>query len=122
MEDTFDRARSGDVDGLRELLGIGVPVNLTNGRGDTLLMLATYHGHAGAVELLLQAGADTERVNDAGQTPVAAAVFRQRDDLVRMLVGAGADPGHGPKNAWVIAKYFGLEEMTALLRELSEGT
>ena len=122
MEDTFDRARSGDVDGLRELLGIGVPVNLTNGRGDTLLMLAIYHGHAGAVELLLQAGADTERVNDAGQTPVAAAVFRQRDDLVRVLVGAGADPGHGPKNAWVIAEYFGLEEMTALLRELSEGT
>ena len=74
------------------------------------------------LELLLQAGADTERVNDAGQTPVAAAVFRQRDDLVRMLVGAGADPGHGPKNAWVIAEYFGLEEMTALLRELSEGT
>ena len=34
---------------------------------DTLLMLATYHGHAGAVELLLQAGADTERVNDAGR-------------------------------------------------------
>ena len=122
MEETFDRARSGDVTRLGELLTMGVPVNLTNGRGDTLLMLATYHGHAAAVELLLGLGADTARVNDAGQTPVAAAVFRQRDDLVRMLVGAGADPGHGPKNAWVIAEYFGLEEMTALLRELSEGT
>lgn len=122
MEETFDRARSGDVARLGELLAMGVPVNLTNGRGDTLLMLATYHGHAAAVELLLGLGADTARVNDAGQTPVAAAVFRQRGDLVRALVGAGADPGHGPKSAWVIAEYFGLEEMTALLRELSEGT
>ncbi|WP_404375168.1 hypothetical protein [Kytococcus sedentarius] len=54
-------------------------------------------------------------MNDAGQTPVAAAVFRQREDLVRMLLAAGADPHHGPKNAYVIAEAFGLEEMTALL-------
>ena len=67
LEDTFDRARSGDVDGLRELLGIGVPVNLTNGRGDTLLMLATYHGHTAAVELLLGLRADTARGGSGGR-------------------------------------------------------
>lgn len=115
LEDTFERARSGDVAGLVELLDLGVPVNLTNGRGDTLLMLATYHGHAAAVGLLLERGADTDRVNDAGQTPVAAAVFRQREDLVRALLEAGADPAAGPKSAYAIADYFDLPAMAALL-------
>ncbi|WP_374928298.1 ankyrin repeat domain-containing protein [Kytococcus sedentarius] len=119
LESTFTCARAGDVDGLVELLDLGVPVNLTNSRGDTLLMLAVYHGHAAATGLLLERGADTGRINDAGQTPVAAAVFRQREDLVRMLVAAGADPSLGPKNAHVIAEYFGLEAMGRLLRELS---
>jgi ankyrin repeat protein len=42
-------ARSGDADALAAYIDAGVPVNLTNDKGDTLLMLAAYHGHEAAV-------------------------------------------------------------------------
>src|SRR5680860_1334413 len=71
----FDLARAGDRQ-LVELVGAGLPVNLTDPRGNTLLMLAAYHGHAGLVADLAARGADVERINDRGQTPLAAAVFK----------------------------------------------
>src|SRR5699024_9900387 len=45
------------------------PQNLTNDSGDTLLMLAAYHGHADTVRALLTRGADPNRLNDRGQSP-----------------------------------------------------
>ena len=42
-------ARGGDAALLGEALGAGLPPDLRNDRGDTLLMLASYHGQADAV-------------------------------------------------------------------------
>ena len=92
-----------------------LPVNLTNGAGDTLLILAAYHVHPVTVRALLDRGADTERVNDRGQTALAAAVFRQSADIVKMLLDAGADPSRGPRSALDVARFFDLPEMLALL-------
>jgi ankyrin repeat protein len=115
LHSTFDRARSGDLAGLVEHLDVGVPVNLTNSAGDTLLILAAYHRHIDVVRELLARGADHARVNDNGQTALAAAVFRQEPALVRVLLDAGADPDLGPRSAVVVATFFDLREMHALL-------
>lgn len=45
----FDSARSGEADILQAVIERGVPSNLRNERGDSLIMLAAYHGHADAV-------------------------------------------------------------------------
>src|SRR4051812_45625323 len=45
-ESIFQLVRSGDVARLIPLLERGVPANLRNDRGDTLLLMASYHGHA----------------------------------------------------------------------------
>lgn len=74
----FDLARSGDAATLTAYLEAGVPANLTNDRGDTLLMLAAYHGHLEAVSALLDHGADPNRPNDKGQTPPRARFSRAR--------------------------------------------
>ena len=55
----------------------GVPVDLTGGSGDSLLILAACHDHPATVRVLLEHGADADRVNDRGQTALGAAVFRQ---------------------------------------------
>jgi ankyrin repeat protein len=111
----FDLAREGDTEQLAAYVDAGVPANLTNDKGDTLLVLAAYRGHADTVVALLQRGADHSRVNDRGQTALAAAVFKQSDATVRALVAAGADPDAGRPSARATAQFFELPAMAALL-------
>jgi uncharacterized protein len=113
--DVMDLARVGARDRLAELIDAGIPVNLTNAAGDTLLILAAYHDHQPVVELLVARGADVNRVNDRGQTAIGAAVFRRSAAVVRALLAAGADPDAGPRSAREVAQHFDLDEMTALL-------
>jgi ankyrin repeat protein len=115
LQDTFDLARDGDLVDLVARLDAGVPVNLTNGAGDTLLILAAYHVHADVVRALLERGADHARVDDKGQTALAAAVFRRDPDIVTDLLDAGADPDLGPRSAVAIATFFDLPEMLDLM-------
>jgi ankyrin repeat protein len=114
----FDLARGGRTEELAEYLDAGVPANLTNDKGDTLLILAAYHGHPDTVATLLAHGADHGRTNDRGQSPLSAAVFRQSAETVRHLLAAGADPDGGQPSARATAAFFELPAMTALLEEL----
>lgn len=110
----FDLARSGDVAALSDYLTAGVPANLTNDSGDTLLMLAAYHGHVATVRALLAAGADPNRVNDRGQTPIAGAVFQGAADVVTALLDGGADPTIGQPSALDAAVMFGKPDLVEL--------
>ena len=111
----FDLARGGRTADLAGYLDAGVPADLTNDKGDTLLILAAYHSHPDTVALLLERGADHGRVNDRGQTALGAAVFRQSVDAVRALLAAGADPDLGGQSARATATFFHLSEMAELL-------
>ncbi|MEU4371662.1 ankyrin repeat domain-containing protein [Micromonospora chersina] len=111
----FDLARSGTTDELAANVDAGLPVNLTNAKGDTLLILAAYHAHPETVGALLARGADPARTNDRGQTALAAAVFRRNAEAVRALLDAGADPEHGDPSAVETARFFDLPEMLTLL-------
>ncbi|MGY1722675.1 ankyrin repeat domain-containing protein [Blastococcus sp. SYSU DS0533] len=111
----FDLARGGHTDELSAYVDAGVPVDLTNDKGDTLLILAAYHGHSGTVAALLERGADHARANDRGQTALAAAVFKQSAGTVQHLLAAGADPDAGGPSARETAAFFDLPAMTALL-------
>lgn len=50
--------------------------------GNTLLMLAAYHGHAETANALLALGADPDRTNDRGQSPLAGSIFKGEDAVV----------------------------------------
>ena len=89
----------------------GVPVNLTDASGNTLLMLAAYHGHAATVTMLAGRGADVDRVNDRGQSPLAGAVFKGEDAVVTALLQAGADPDAGTPTARETAEMFGRPDL-----------
>jgi ankyrin repeat protein len=47
-------------------------------------MLASYHGHAPLVKLLLQHGADPNSLNDRGQSPLAGAVFKGETEVIEV--------------------------------------
>ena len=110
----FDFARQGKEAELTQYVKAGIPANLTNGKGDTLLMLAAYHGHAGTVRMLLENGADANVFNDRGQSPIAGAVFKAHDDVVKVLfegvAGMKADIRAGQPNAVDTARMFKKED------------
>jgi uncharacterized protein len=107
----FDLARQGRTEPLVAYVDAGVPADLTNDRGDSLVMLAAYHGHADTVRALLARGAEADRANDRGQTPLAGAVFKDEPEVIRALLESGADPGAGTPSAIDTARMFGRTEL-----------
>jgi len=110
----FNLARQGDTATLAAYVDAGVPANLCNDKGDTLVMLAAYHGHPQAVSALLERGADPGRPNDRGQTPLAGAVFKGERAVIDALLDGGADPTAGIPSAVETARMFGLDDLVAL--------
>jgi ankyrin repeat protein len=102
----FDLARTGDTPTLLQYISAGIPKNLTNASGDTLLMLASYHGHVETAKMLLDNGADANVLNERGQSPIAGAVFKGYEDVVRVLFEGGADVRVGQPNAVDCARMF----------------
>jgi len=91
-------------------------------KGNTLLILAAYGGHAELVRGLLERRADPNRLNDQGQAAIAGAVFKREDDVVRVLMEAGADPRAGAPNAIAIAQMFKRTDLLDVLgAEVGEG-
>ncbi len=117
LQQVFQWVRAGCADALAPLLAQHLPPNLRNEQGDSLLILAAYHGHGQVLRLLLQAGADTELANDRGQTALGAAAFRGDADIVRDLLrhGAQVDGPPGGRSAFMIAAMFDRVEILQLL-------
>jgi len=119
----FDHARTGNPE-LTTYVSAGIPPNLTNHKGDTLLMLAAYHGQADTVAMLLAKGADPDVLNDRGQSPMAGAVFKGHNAVVEVLFrgvetenggwSRRADIWGGQPNAVDSARLFRKESYLAL--------
>ena len=112
-----DLARNGDAVGLAGLLKDGLAVDARDEKGNTLLMLASYHGRAEVVKLLLDAGAAVDLRNDKGQTPLGGVAFKGHADIARLLLAAGADPkaDQGGSTPADFATLAGRTEILALL-------
>ena len=72
----FDLARNGDSVSLAAEVDAGLPVNLTNGKGDSLLILAAYYNHPETV------GADPHA---GGPTAVEMAQFFEFPATLKLL-------------------------------------
>lgn len=119
LHSTFDLARQGETEKLLALIGEGLPVDLTDHKGDSLLILASYSGHNDLARGLVERGATVDRLNDMGQSALTCAVFRQNAELTRFLLESGADPKLGPQNAWAVTEMFELPGMRELIEEYS---
>lgn len=110
----FNLAREGEAAQLAAYVDAGVSPDLTNERGDTLVMLAAYNGHTETVRALLERGAEVDRMNDRGQTPLAGAVFKGYGEVVRALFEGGADPHVGTPSPVETARMFEKEAFLEL--------
>ncbi|KAK0460302.1 ankyrin, partial [Armillaria novae-zelandiae] len=111
----YASGRNGDASVLVPAINAGLPPNLTNPEGNTLLMFATYTGHHALAKELISLGANSNNLNDRGQSIVAGAVFKGYGDTVRVLVEAGADPRAGKPTAIEAAYMFGRKDLRDVL-------
>jgi ankyrin repeat protein len=105
----LDLARAGNTAELTEFLDHGIGVDERDEAGNSLLMLAAYHGHLDTVKLLLGRGANPDLRNDRDQTPIAGALFKGEREIVDLLKKAGADLDLGTPSARQAAQMFGQE-------------
>ncbi len=117
-EAAADLARNGDTAGLGTLLKGGLQVDARDTKGNTLLMLASYHGRAEVVKLLLKSGATVDLRNDKGQTPLGGVAFKGYVEIATLLLDAGADPlaDQGGSTPADFATLAGKTEILALLQ------
>lgn len=115
LNSIFDLVRDNKPVALKSLLDQGIPADLTNSNGDTLLILAAYHEHAQIVRMLIEAGADVNRINDRGQSALVCAVFRNNPAIARTLLEANADTSLGSQTPAQVAQFFNLQQMQELL-------
>ena len=113
----FDLARHGDAAELDAMLDHGLPPDLRNDKGDSLVMLAAYNGNALAVRTLLDHGADPDALNDNGQCPLAGVAFKGETEIARLLLehGARADGVGGDRTPLMIAAMFDKVDIATLL-------
>lgn len=91
QELALDHARCGETEPLARMLEAGMPVNLSDHKGNSLLMLATYHEHLETSRMLLDHGAEVDRRNDRGQTPLGGVAFKGYEEIVMLLLAHGAE-------------------------------
>jgi ankyrin repeat protein len=117
-EEAAELARKGDTAGLALLLKDDLAIDARDAKGNTLLMLASYHGRAEVVKLLLKSGATVDLRNDKGQTPLGGVAFKGFVDIATLLLDAGADPvaDQGGSTPADFATLAGKTEILALLQ------
>ena len=117
-EEAAELAREGDAAGLAALIKGGLAVDARDAKGNTLLMLASYHGRAEVVKLLLKSGATVDLRNDKGQTPLGGVAFKGYVEIATLLLDASADPvaDQGGSTPADFATLAGKTEILALLQ------
>ena len=92
VELLFDAARMGREEMIPALLQAGVDIEVTDAKGYTPLVIASYNGQADATAVLLAAGAKVDGAADArGNTALMGVCFKGYTPIARMLIAAGAD-------------------------------
>lgn len=121
IQQLFQLVRSSDAARMRGLFekGFDAP-NIRDGKGNTLLMLASYNEQLEMTRVLLEHGADPQIANDMGQIPLAGAAFKGNAEMVRLLIEHGADVNArmpDGKTALMFAAMFNRLEIIDLLLE-----
>ena len=103
----MDLARQGRTGELVEFIDHGLHVDVRDHDGNSLLMMAAYHGHPETVAALMTRGADIDLRNARDQSPLAGAMFKGEDEVARLLIDAGADLDSGTPTVRQAAQVFG---------------
>ncbi|CAM9637954.1 unnamed protein product [Ascophyllum nodosum] len=93
VEDIFSYARHNRIEDLERMLNQGVPVDVRDGHGNTVLIISCQNGHKRALKAALRRGADPNARNERGNTGLHYChAFGYGKTLGLYLMDKGADP------------------------------
>ncbi len=116
----FAAARMNDVAVLKGFIDAGFPVDVSNNKGYTALMIATYHGNVETFDYLISRQANTCAADKKGNTALMAAIFRGEFSLAKKLMSYQCDSEHknnAGNSAADFAEVFGRVELLSLLKK-----
>ncbi len=82
-------AHKGDINAVRQLIGSGVNLKKTDGRGRTALHVAAFASHDEVVTLLTGAGLDPNRLENDKYDIITIAAVANDSEMVRTAIKAG---------------------------------
>ena len=89
--DFVNAAELGDTDRVLTMLEQGIDINVTDDRGRTAILAATYGNKPDTVEALIQKGADLNLRDQRSDNALLYAGAEGRPEIVKLMVEAGAD-------------------------------
>ena len=92
VEDVFSFARHGRTDDIEDLLDRGLPVDVRDEFGNTLLTIASQNGNKRVAKLVLRRGSNINARNHKGNTPLHYTFqYGYGETLGQYLISKGAD-------------------------------
>lgn len=92
VEDIFSLARHNRADDIERLLDRGIPINVRDKFGNTVLTIASQNGNKRVAKVVLRRGADINARNLKGNTPLHYCYhYGYGDSLGQYLISKGAD-------------------------------
>jgi ankyrin repeat protein len=93
VEDIFSFARHERCADIERMLDRGIPINVRDEYGNTLLTIACQNGSKRVAKIVLRRGADINSRNHKGNTPLHYCFqYGYGDSLGEYLISKGADP------------------------------
>jgi len=114
----FSAAKTGEIEVLTEFLNNGFPVDQRNKQSYTALMMATYHGHKKAVEILLDNGANACLKDKRGHTAMMGAIIKAEWVIAKRLYKEDCKQAHS--SGKTLAQFAAVFGQTDKLQALSE--
>jgi len=123
QEKLLEMAEEGQWEYVRELIKAGVKVNIIDGDGNTVLMIAAIAEHEETVEFLIQRKASVDARNGAADTALIIAARGGHTNITKTLLNGGASchrRNSAGENAWEIAMKASNAELMRGMQECAQ--
>ena len=118
--DILDAVQSGDIATVKRFLDEGVPVDLTDEEGWSLLHHAAALGQVEVINLLREKGCSVDLIDNEGRTPLHYAATNGDIEIIRLLIAMGNNVNSVDNEGNTPLKWSVMCEQNAAIDELTK--
>ena len=119
-DDILNAVQSGDIATVKKFLDEGVPVDLTDEEGWSLLHHAAALGQVEVINLLCKKGCRVDLIDNKGRTPLHYAATNGDIETIRLLIAMGSNVNSVDNKGNTPLKWSVMFEQNAAIEELTK--